>query len=814
MSLASCIQGAVLTGKMTQEQADELQAWQADYERALIAEGTHSSTAVREAEKLAVKAMRIRLQREEWLKSLQVISLSRLKADVLSHPEGISTGVFSVLSRDITRNAKYANVDTRYRSITKWAHGMMTDLQENLHPSMGDVGKEILGVAVDRTRIKNVIRELSGVDTGDAAAKLFSKQWGNTAEQLRLRRNKAGGDTKKLENWMVPQYHDDVKLRKAGLDKWKAFIWDRLDRDKMLNAFDNPMTDAELDTLLNAIHPRVITHGLVDMVPGVPGSKKLANARQEQRVLLFKDADAWLEYAEEFGQPDIYHTMMNYVEGMAHDIAQLEVMGPNPELAYNVLRDMARKPGPDGKAGIEGTMALGTMDAVWNVISGRVNAIGSAKWAKRLQAIRNIMTSAQLGTAPLSAIADTAYLAKTARMLDIPMYKMFAREMKLLSGVERRAIAGKLMLGNEVWSVKALGGQRFTEITGTGVSAQLADATMRMSGLTALTAAGKDVFGLELSARFAKDFGKSFDNLDGNFKTAIEAFGFTSKDWDIIRSTKTWVHEGEHHFDPAELWQRTDISYKEKMDTLNRFLDFQSEMSLFAVPEPDARARAIATAGAKKGTVAGEAMRLLFQFKGFPTSVILTHFYAGLYEKGLANKAIYMGQLFIGTSVMGYIALQAKELAKGNDLRPFSINLMGAAILQGGGAGIMGDFVHAGVFGSNRYGQDIFTSMAGPGLGLLKDATRVTFGQIGKGIEGEDINFLGDLIHTGRRYVPIASSLWYTRLFFDRVVFDQLELLADPKAQKRFRKAEQNHLKDYGSRPYWRRGETLPEALQ
>lgn len=814
MSLADCIQGAVLTGKMTQEQADELQAWQADYERALISEGGFPSTAAREADKLAVKAMRIRLQREEWLKSLQLISLTRLKDNVLSHPNSVATGVMSVMSRDLTGKAKYANVDYRAQGIRRWAQSMMTDLQEALHPSVGDVSKDILGVAVDRTRVKNVIRELSGVNTGDSAAKLFSKQWAETAEQLRLRFNKAGGDIKKLDNWMVPQFHYDVALRKAKKPAWIETIQPLLDRKNMLNDFGNPMTDAELGRLLDKTYDRIVTHGLVDLEPGVPGSSKLANTRQEQRILLFKDADAWLTYAEQFGQPDIYHTMVNYVDGMSHDIAMLEVMGPNPEQAYNVLKDMARKPDPNGKAGVSGTIKEGAMDALWDTVSGKVNHVGSVKVAAFFQGVRNTLTSAKLGGAAISAISDLAFLQRTSAWAGIPAYKVFKRELALLSGAEQRAVAGKLMLGNDVWSVKALAGQRFTEITGTGVSAQLADVTMRISGLTALTDAGKTAFGMELASRFAQDFGKSFDQLGGNFRKSIEAFGFTDADWAIMRSTNTFSHKGATFFDPSELMKRTDISSKEKMGVLNKYLEFQSEMQTFAVPEPDARSRAIATLGMKRGTAAGEAMRSLFQFKGFPTSVILTHFYRGMYETGMKSQLNYIGQLAIGTTVMGLIALEAKEILKGNEPRPITIDNLGAAFLQGGGAGIMGDFLHAGAFGSNRYGQDIFTSLSGPMVGLAKDVTRVTLGQVGKGIEGEDINFLGDLARTGRRYVPIASSLWYTRLLFDRAVFDQLELLADPKAPKRFRQAEQRQYRDFGNRPYFPKGKSPFEAFQ
>ena len=74
-----------------------------------------------------------------------------------------------------------------------------------------------------------------------------------------------------------------------------------------------------------------------------------------------------------------------------------------------------------------------------------------------------------------------------------------------------------------------------------------------------------------------------------------------------------------------------------------------------------------------------------------------------------------------GTTLMGYIVLQAKQIAAGKEPRKVdSVNdaykILLASAMQGGGAGIYGDFL----FGqANRYGGGTLETLAGPGLGTL-----------------------------------------------------------------------------------------------
>lgn len=67
--------------------------------------------------------------------------------------------------------------------------------------------------------------------------------------------------------------------------------------------------------------------------------------------------------------------------------------------------------------------------------------------------------------------------------------------------------------------------------------------------------------------------------------------------------------------------------------------------------------------------------------------------------------------------------------------------------------------------------------------------------------KGQDTHFAGDALYALGRHIP-GSSLWFTRLAFQRGVLDQLALMADPRARERFSRIEAQAKKDWGQ-SYW-----------
>jgi len=800
-TLDTCISNLLADGALTREQADQVKDTVNRQRDALMrVDGLSPEAAEREASRVGVQMARQAVELIRYQKALQVIALDRAMQNVTTHPEGVLTGINSLLGRDLTRNATYTNVDRRGRAVLHELHRRFAEPMEALRTKN-------LGLTQDRTTMRNMVRELLGQDTGDHAAKTFARAWSETAEYARTRFNRAGGAIAKREDWGLPQFHDARKVGRTDKAEWKTTINGLIDRNKMLNDAGQPMNDLELDALLNSAYDRIVTNGLVDLTPGRVGGSKLANRRQDSRVLVFKDGDAWLEYGDKFGRPDLFLTLSEHLDGMSHDIGLLEVLGPNPELTYRTLRDMAKKEG-------EGGIRLATLDSLYNVVSGKVDDTATLWAADTSAAFRNWITAARLGSAMLSAVSDIQFLRQTSRWTGMSPMRVMARQMSLLNpkNAEDRLLAVQMGLGAEAWVTRALAANRFSEVTGAGISAKMADFTMRASGLSAWTDAGKKAFAMELYGLFGRNRRVAFDELAPDFRRELERYGFDSASWDDIRKTQTLNEKGAHFFSTENLFARTDLPEARKIDLNNKVQEMQAELSIFAVPEPDARAKALTTAGTARGTLSGETMRFVSQFKSFPVSVILSHFYRGMYEHGTGRKLSYMAQMIVGTTALGLLALQAKELSKGRDPRPVDAKTVGAAFLQGGGAGIYGDFLYTGLFGANRFGSNALTTLSGPAAGLFfSDIPRVTTGQFGEVIEGRDPKVASDLIRLAKSYTP-GGSLWYLRLALEREVFDQLELMADPaKARRRQSATVRRRQNEFDQGYWWRPGRTSPD---
>ena len=289
----------------------------------------------------------------------------------------------------------------------------------------------------------------------------------------------------------------------------------------------------------------------------------------------------------------------------------------------------------------------------------------------------------------------------------------------------------------------------------------------------------------------------------------MPAEGVTSQDWDRIRRAPLQVDEGGQRI----MHIGTIATDPDRFMSANRLQSMILNESKFAVPEATAKTRAVLTQGLRPGSLPGEVVRSVTLFKTFPVTILQTHLFGRLFgdaQMSVMDRMGYAAKLFVGTTIMGALAVQLKDMAKGRDPRPMgSASFLGAAILQGGGAGILGDFLFA---DHNRFGGGLSATVAGPVVGLADQAVRLTAGNIQELItEGEAKGMGTELVRFARSLTP-GQNLWYTRLAFERAVFDNLQKAVDPDYNQRFRRIERRAEKDYGAGFFVPPGEGIERA--
>lgn len=787
-SLAACISRLAEAGLLDREQAELLRE---EAEAAVRA-------GVENPEVLAVQNARASLERQRFLTELQAAKIAEVVGQAEAHPEGIARGVQAVLARDVTAKAGYSNVDQRRNAVMRAFTSRMGEAMDALRIRAG-------GLTQDKALMEQIVRELFGESTGDSRVGRFAKQIAETMEEARARFNRAGGDIPKRDDWGLPQRHDSRRVGDMGKDNWKAFIRPLLAPERMLGQNGLPMTPEALDEALDAAYETIVTHGLNKLVPGQGGGRKLANRHQDHRFLVFKDADAWLAYDRQLGGGNPYLTIMQHLENMAGDIALLEILGPNPTQAFRVLYDTAKKGGVEG-------LDLNMTQAMWETVSGAGNGTATLKLStiENLAAARNWLTSMKLGSAMLSAASDIAFFRHASAWNGLSTTRAISQFLSLLNpgNSADRLRAVQMGLTAEAWSSLALHANRFSEVTGTGLSAHAADITMRLSGLSHWTDSAQKAIGLEFLTRMAELRALPWDRVPVENRRLLEEVGFGADDWNVLRAQPLDEWKGVAQIDLRELSRSTD---PQALRVANKTMEAIQTLSGLAVPAPDARVRAIGSVAGERGTVTREIAHSVLQFKSFPMAVILSHGYRGMHMGSMGGRGAYFGSLVVATTTMGALAVQLKEISQGRTPRDMTDpTFWSSAFFQGGGAGIFGDFLYSGMFGVNRFGGSIAETLAGPGAGAVTDLMRITAGQLGEVVEGKDTKIGSDVVQAMSRYTPVIGSLWYTRLAYERLVLNQLQLQVDPDARQKWRQEARRREKQAGTEYWWKKGEAAP----
>lgn len=228
----------------------------------------------------------------------------------------------------------------------------------------------------------------------------------------------------------------------------------------------------------------------------------------------------------------------------------------------------------------------------------------------------------------------------------------------------------------------------------------------------------------------------------------------------------------------------------------DRLQQFYADDLDSAVISPDARTLAFIRQGNRAGTPIGEALRLFWQFKSFGIAVMQRAFlreFHGYGPKFGISQLQGLGILMLGSLAFGYAAMSLKDLVKGKKPRPIdNPKTWAAAMAQGGGLGIYGDFL----FGeANRMGGGFLETLGGPTVSKAADAKRL----FDSAKSGEDVG--AEALRFAVSNTP-GNNLFYARMAADYLFLWELQEALNPGYLRRIeRKAEQERGQEWWLRP-------------
>ena len=767
-----------------------------------------------EASQHVGKMLEAEVKRKNKIAAMDIIKQSKNLETILNHNKLSS---MESLDRMIAFHGDMSgiqSVSAKSKAISALYKGRLHDLYSKVDGS--------LGLIQDKKYVKDFVKEAFGEDSGNPSAKKNAADFADVAADLKDRFNRNGGNIGTLENWGLWTSWSPGKALEKGLDKWLELGLKNFDRSKAVHEDGRAFTEDELVELLTASYKTIKSDGANKIEVGkanYSGNSKVTNRHAESRVLHWKDADAWIEMQSEFGDMPLIDILDSNIERMSKEIALVETFGSNPRGALKILKDAATSKDKDERNipsnKVEETASR--IDDMFDDFTGSKN--GSEFWANVGLAYRSVNTAAMLGGTTLSSATDQAMIAKTAHVHGLSYWKTFGEMVSQLNpkNKEDREFGYYLGVGVEelTGSISRWTDDSLSSVHGRAAKVSrgannVANQVLRISGLQALTRASKVAFDTMLMAKYGDmTRNKSWSDLHPNDKELLEGTGLNERAWQVMQLAEPHVdRKGRKLMSARAIYAIPDEKLKNfgdpqriRDEVATQFQTHLLDEQGMAVIEAGLREKTKFTGGTKRGTLAGEFVRLTTQFKSFPLSFLMRHGSRTMAQDGWKAKAGYAIPLVAMTTILGGLVVQLKELASGNDpsemwdgekwyTAGIDTDFLKRSFVAGGGLPILGDILIA---GTDTSGRDAGDFLSGPFGSDFKTILNLTVGNATQAANGIDTNFGNEAFKAAKSKIP-GQNLWYTKAATNRMIFDNFQdMIAPDYREKLLRKAEREH---------------------
>ncbi|NHN85807.1 hypothetical protein GOB93_14315 [Acetobacter musti] len=750
---------------------------------------------------------------------------------VLSSKEGNLRGLAD--STDINMKSRAAKISGQFESDLR---------KEGLYKA---------AIAKDKEFDRDIGRDLWSLRSGDgksvtgnSAAFKIATILSRYQETVRLMQNKAGAWIRKTENFVASQFHDSEKIRKVSADAWINAILPKLDE----RTFDEVTGDRRAWlknvylALATGVHEGAPSYGDALAFKG-PGN--LARRISQGRVLHFKDADSWMDYNAQFGRGNVIDAALGGVLHGARNAALMERFGTNPEAMFDrwtdQLIDRAKK-----REDTEMVKHLQNDKAkkVFSTLTGEYSRADSVTLAQIGQVSRIINQLTMLGSTLMSSITDIPVQVAMLRHNGVPILEAFSHLALGLLPSEKAArsrVADLLGVGNE-----ALVGDIAARFTGEdGRLGQLSEAVNRFHSLTGMSYWNDAVrrgAGTMVAYNLARNAGKSFETLPKRLQTTLRRYGIEGEEWRALQQVKREADNGKSYILPSHISELSDDAVSHLPGSAD-YARSELERKLRAyvldqvdegMSEANAGTAAIANMGTQRGTVSGELVRAIMQFKSYTINYMVRGMGRELMRMGEGNTtgdfkglvtAMRRGAdipgiafLIASTTALGYVSMNLKDIMKGREPRKadsFSdyVKLVTASMAQGGGAGILGDFL----FGeANRFGGGFAGTLAGPTMGNIGDVANayqaIRDGWENRGPQDGIKEAESQALRLAETHIPfgaiVPQAVWlntfYGKIAMQYLVNYRLQEMMNPGYLERYEdKVQQQNNQKFWLSPSW-----------
>lgn len=760
-------------------------------------EGVSSDIAVEKAVASRIKDVKKSLekQKQNKLKNIVILEntlnkLQNRKDGGLSMMNSIKSLLFGTANNfEGVRNS----IDLKQDSVTAGYTGrFIRDLQEKNLFKVFASGKFSNEIATDLWALSLNAKDkrvFSGSQEAREIAEIVHKMF----DDMKNRMNKAGADIDDIQGFIVSQTHDSDKMFNRGKQEWIDFIKPKLDLDK---SFEGNYDD--IDTALGKAFEAIVT-GIRKTSPEPKDAKlfqfegvgNLAKKLSQKRKLIFKSADDFMAYNSEYGMRTLNEAITSAVNKQSRDLVLLEDYGTNPKGMLTEAVKRFKENNRETLATTNETINQTLIDTAIDLITGTPDASASPKLTNAVNNIKAFNMLRLMGGTALSSITNVATKAIAYQYNGKSLLGSFGQyfkdsaEFALKTNEEKMHYANLTGVYTEHY-LGALNGKFADSKTFGSKASKAVRMFMKINGMEWLDSVDKISMGMTLAHDLGLQKNLTFDALDTDTQRNFKLMDITPQDWDIMRQSSRTLDENGRDYIFAD-----DIANNALGDKLRAYY---IDSVRYAIPEQTTSTKARLAFGTRRGTPMGEFLQLAMQFKSFSVALAERTWGRALYQKGKPDIAM-MAQLVLSTTAMGYIAMTAKDFAKGRTARdPFDPKTIFASLVQGGGLGILGDvfFTQEG-----SQGRGLLGIAAGPTFGVIQDINDI----YKTAISGGDAS--AQALRTATSLIP-GQNLFYLKIPINQVMIYPLQEFLNPGSLDRMkRNIEKDNNQKFWVDPKW-----------
>lgn len=546
----------------------------------------------------------------------------------------------------------------------------------------------------------------------------------------------------------------------------------------------------------------------------------LARKASAHRELHFKSADDWLAYNERFGMFSPTESVMRAYDTAARQTALLREFGTQPRKAFeaDLAYLKARHAAGDQRTDLD--KWEGALRTRFDYLDGTANRPVNRTAARITSGWMAIERIAKLGLTPFSMLADLSTKASELRYQGVPFFErwssMLSGYFKGADGTEKREVADLLLAGIN-GRIGDIASRFDVPDSPHGAIARAENIFFKITGITPMTENQRADSEVIMARHLGMRRGKEWASIGEAETRILRSFGIDEGEWGLLHKAE-WTNVGEHTYltpDIARKLSDEDVAAylkarrgpasmsvtpaaidKAREDIALKLASYFADRGEYAVLEVGMRERAILFQGTQPGTTLGTALRLMMQFKQFPTAMIVKTWGREIYGgQDRLGQVAGLAELIISSTLLGIVANALNQTVKGQD--PFSrwqnepAETILAGFIKGGMGSIYGDFL----LGEwSRHGMSASGSLLGPTFGQVDSLAEI----YSKAVRGEFA--AASAVRTVRDHIPFGNMI-YTKAALDYLILYRIQEALNPGYLKRYEKT----MKEKQGTEFWLR---------